>query len=73
MSVTVYTIPACVQCESTKRFLNRANIEYNVIDLSVDPEAYDMVKDLGYTEAPVVVAGDDHWSGFRPDKIETLV
>lgn len=73
MSVTVYTIPACVQCESTKRFLNKANIEYNVIDLSVDPEAYDMVKGLGYNEAPVVVAGDDHWSGFRPDKIETLV
>jgi hypothetical protein len=26
----------------------------------------DMVKnDLGYTAAPVVVAGDQHWSGFR--------
>jgi len=24
---------------------------------------------LGYLQAPVVVAGDDHWSGFRPDRI----
>jgi hypothetical protein len=25
-----------------------------------------------YLQAPVVVAGDDHWSGFRPDRIKTL-
>lgn len=31
-----------------------------------------MVKELGYTAAPVVVAGEDHWSGFRPDKLATL-
>jgi glutaredoxin-like protein NrdH len=23
--------------------------------------------------APVVVADDDHWSGFRPDRIKALV
>ena len=23
-----------------------------------------MVKTMGYTAAPVVVAGDEHWSGF---------
>jgi len=27
---------------------------------------------LGYLQAPVVVAGTDHWSGFRPDRIKTL-
>jgi glutaredoxin-like protein NrdH len=27
---------------------------------------------LGYLQAPVVVTDDDHWSGFRPDKIATL-
>jgi glutaredoxin-like protein NrdH len=27
---------------------------------------------LGYLQAPVVVAGNDHWSGFRPDRIKTL-
>ena len=32
----------------------------------------EQVKSLGYAQAPVVVAGEDHWSGFRPDKIKTL-
>jgi len=73
MSVTVYVLPACVQCNSTKRLLDKSNIEYETIDLSTDPEAYEMVRGLGYNQAPIVVAGDDHWSGFRPEKIETLV
>ena len=27
---------------------------------------------LGYLQAPVVVAGGEHWSGFRPDRIKAL-
>lgn len=27
---------------------------------------------LGYLQAPVVVAGSEHWSGFRPDRIKAL-
>lgn len=70
--VTVYTLPACVQCDSTKRVLTRNNVEYQEVDLSQDPEALSMVRELGYSAAPVVMAGDDHWSGFRPDKLATL-
>jgi glutaredoxin-like protein NrdH len=70
--VTVYTLPACVQCDSTKRLLTKNEIPYQEIDLSQDPEALAMVRELGYTAAPVVMAGEDHWSGFRPDKLATL-
>ncbi|MFB2582341.1 hypothetical protein ACEXQD_13920 [Herbiconiux sp. P15] len=32
-----------------------------------------MKDDLGYSAAPVVVIDDhNHWSGFRPDLIDTL-
>jgi len=72
MSVTVYTLPSCVQCESTKKVLDKNNVEYSVIDLSQDETAYEMVKALGYQAAPIVIAGDDHWSGFRPDKLGAL-
>lgn len=72
MTVTVYTLPSCVQCESTKKVLDRNAISYSVIDLSQDPEALQMVKELGYASAPVVIAGDDHWGGFRPDKLGAL-
>ena len=36
----------------------------------MDSEARDYVIALGYLQAPVVVAGNDHWSGFRPDRIK---
>ena len=70
--VTVYTLPSCVQCDSTKRVLTRHGIEFESIDLSEDEAAMALVKELGYNAAPVVVAGEDHWSGFRLDKISAL-
>ncbi|NLE81896.1 MAG: glutaredoxin-like protein NrdH [Rhodococcus sp.] len=72
MSITVYTKPACVQCNATYKALDKAGIDYNVVDISEDADARDYVMALGYLQAPVVVAGDDHWSGFRPDRIKSL-
>jgi glutaredoxin-like protein NrdH len=70
--VTVYTKPACVQCNATYKALDKRDIEYEVVDISADSQARDYVMSLGYLQAPVVVAGDDHWSGFRPDRIREL-
>ena len=72
MSVTVYTLPSCVQCDSTKRMLKSIDVDYEEVDMSQDPVALEMEKTLGYTAAPVVVSGDDHWSGFRMEKIQAL-
>nr|WP_306427955.1 MULTISPECIES: glutaredoxin-like protein NrdH [unclassified Brevibacterium] len=70
--VTVYTKPSCVQCNATYRALDARGIEYRSVDLSQDAQALDIVKAMGYMQAPVVVTDDDHWSGFRPDKISAL-
>ena len=72
MSITVYTKPSCVQCNATYRALDAKGIEYEILDLSEDPTALEQVKALGYMQAPVVIAGDEHWSGFQPDKINAL-
>ena len=72
MTVTVYTLPSCVQCESTKKLLTKNEVEFTTVDLSEDPAALDMVRSLGYQSAPVVIAGDKHWSGFRPDMVNSL-
>ena len=72
MAITVYTKPSCVQCTATYRALDSKGIEYNVLDLSEDATALETVKELGYLQAPVVVTDDEHWSGFRPDKIALL-
>lgn len=73
MNVTVYTKPACVQCQGTFRALDKAGIHYDVVDISQDSEARNYVLGLGYLQAPVVVAEDAHWSGFRPDRIKALI
>ena len=71
-TVTVYTKPACVQCKATFRALETRGIAYETVDISQDTDALERVRALGYLQAPVVIAGDAHWSGFRPDKIEDL-
>ena len=70
--VTVDSKPACVQCDATYRALDKHGITCDVVDLTQDPTALELVRSLGYLQAPVVVAGDTHWSGFRPDQITTL-
>ncbi|HUO36457.1 MAG TPA: redoxin NrdH [Mycobacterium sp.] len=72
MTVTVYTKPACVQCKATYKALDKQGISYEVVDITEEPGARDYVMALGYLQAPVVVAGGDHWSGFRPDRIQAL-
>ena len=72
MAITVYTKPSCVQCTATYRALDNKGIEYEVLDISVDENALEAVKALGYLQAPVVITDEEHWSGFRPDKINAL-
>ncbi len=72
MSITVYSKPACVQCDATYRALDKHGIDYVIVDISSDEVALDYVKSLGHMQAPVVVAGAEHWSGYRPDRIRAL-
>ena len=72
MTITVYSKPACVQCTATTRALDARGLDYSVIDLTEDEDAMQRVTALGYRQAPVVIAGEDHWAGFRPDMIGRL-
>lgn len=72
MTITVYSKPACVQCTATTRALEARGLAYSVIDLTEDADAMERVTALGYRQAPVVIAGDAHWAGFRPDMIGRL-
>ena len=72
MSITVYSKPACVQCTATTRALDARGLAYQLVDLTEDTAAMEMVTQLGYRQAPVVVAGEAHWAGFRPDMIGSL-
>jgi glutaredoxin-like protein NrdH len=69
---TVYTKPACVQCDQTKKLLDKNGLEYTTIDISKDQEAFDKIVAMGFMSAPVVISGNDSWAGFQPDKINSI-
>lgn len=72
MKIQIYSKPACVQCSATYRALDKQGLEYTVIDIAAEADAQKEVEALGYRQLPVVVVGEEHWSGFRPDRIQAL-
>ena len=72
MTVTVYSKRRCVQCDATIRRLKQRGIPHTIISLDDDPDALAVVKQLGFFQAPVIVAGAVSWAGFRPDLIDNL-
>lgn len=76
MSVTVYTVPNCTGCTATKRWLDKRGVGYETVDLSADTVSRERLAGLGFTSAPVVevddLAGQECWSGFRPDLLKVF-
>ncbi|PTT17280.1 hypothetical protein DBR36_11045 [Microbacterium sp. HMWF026] len=70
--LTVYSNEGCMQCTATLRALEAAGLEFEVVNLSTDPEALAKLKAAGFLQAPVVETVDHSWSGFRPDKIDDV-
>jgi glutaredoxin-like protein NrdH len=71
--ITVYTKPACVQCDATFRALDKAGLSYETIDVTQNPDAREYVMSLGYLAMPVVhLSPTEHWSGFRPDRLRSI-
>jgi glutaredoxin-like protein NrdH len=70
---TVYSKPACVQCNGTYRGLMKRGqvegVDYVVVDVTEDEAALAHVLALGYQQVPVVETETEHWSGYRPDKM----
>lgn len=70
--IKVYTNPNCVQCDQTKKFLDNAELEYEVIDLASDKESLTRFIEMGFRSAPIVETENDIWSGFKYDKLKGL-
>jgi glutaredoxin-like protein NrdH len=73
MPVIVYSNPNCVQCEQTKRWLTLKEIPFESKMIADSPEVMTLIEEKGYKAAPVVVAGDVSWSGFKLEKLSSLL
>ncbi|MFB9733414.1 glutaredoxin-like protein NrdH [Ornithinimicrobium kibberense] len=70
--ITVFSKEFCVQCTATYRALDKLGLDYTVVRIDEDEEALTAIMAMGHMQAPVVMAGAQHWSGFRPDLIKAL-
>lgn len=73
MKIKVYSKPNCMQCDFTKKHLDRMGLEYQAVDVAEDQQALDEVQRMGFHGLPVVVAdGVAPWVGYRPDELDKL-
>ena len=72
MKITVWTTPACVQCNMTKKQFDKLGIRYEEQSLADNPEQLEAFKEQGYLQAPIVTTDIKTWTGFRLDKIQSL-
>lgn len=54
-----------MQCKMTKKLLDKEGADYQEINIDERPEMIDYVKDLGFSAAPVIKAGDIIFLAFN--------
>ena len=75
MTITIYSKPACPQCNATVRAMDKKGLDYRKEMMS--EEDLETFKARGHMSAPVVLVKDadtivKEWAGFAPDKIASL-
>lgn len=73
--VTVWTKPACVQCNAVKRRLTEAGVPFTECDLTHPDHEKDLAhfKGLGYSSAPITEHGAVAVPGFVPAEIDRII
>lgn len=72
MLVTVYTTPNCMACNSTKRQFERLGVRYDEVALDQHPDKLKEFVDQGFNQAPIIVADNLTWSGYRHEMIQRI-
>ncbi|MDE1547805.1 glutaredoxin domain-containing protein [Jeotgalibaca caeni] len=72
--VVVYSKPGCGECQFTKKYLAKMNIQFIEKNITEDPAWVEEVKALGFFSLPVVqVEGEEPFNGFQPERLNQLV
>jgi glutaredoxin-like protein NrdH len=78
LPIVIYSKPGCQQCNAVERYLKTRRLNYRKIDVTQYAEAERKVRDMGYSQVPVVVVPFDyeanlrHFYGFDPDALNSI-
>lgn len=76
--LTVYTKPACIECQRTKAALRKRGLSYVEVNVEADESVAKELYDEGWRSLPVVKVTPaldpdiDSWAGFRADLIDRI-
>ena len=79
MDVTLYALSTCPYCRMTKKFLDKNDVEYELVEVDLlegdeKIDAVATVKELsGGKSFPVLKAGDEIVVGFNKLKLKALL
>lgn len=68
----VTTLVLCVQLYCLRTAMESRGFDFEMVNVDLQPDLADNLRDQGFRQLPVVVAGETSWSGFRPDMINRL-
>lgn len=71
--IRVWTNENCIQCDRTKKFLDDNGIAYLTLSLLDNPEDTKKFLEMGFRAAPIVETPHETWSGFKLDKLKSLI
>lgn len=69
----IYGQGLCPFCERAKELLKRKNIAYEYVDLSLNPDAMDMFRDLGLRTVPQIWCDKGKLIGGYQELAEALL
>jgi len=79
MQIKVYSTPTCHFCHMVKDFLDKNNVLYENIDVSIDEtKAKEMVDKTGQMGVPVIIitkddGGEEIIIGFQESKLRNIL
>ncbi|MEA3356756.1 MAG: glutaredoxin domain-containing protein [Candidatus Bipolaricaulota bacterium] len=72
--VIVYTSPTCGWCQALKDYLHSREIDFDEVDVAVDPSlAQEMIEKSGQMGTPVVDIDGEIVIGFNKPEIDQLL
>jgi len=61
--IKVYSKPNCQFCDMSKQLLESRGVAYESIDITLDPDARQMLVDAGFRSVPQIYNGTTHIPG----------
>ena len=71
--VEVFPQPHCAPCREVERFLRERNVDFEMRDVTADPDALETIVREGFMATPVTRIGRRWIAGFRRRELETAL